>query len=187
MNIRSNRLKMKWPRFIAMAIAGTGMVPAAQAFEFDTESDVKGRWDNTVRYSAARRLNGPLPALLSNINADDGNRNFDTGLISNRLDLLSELDITYKSVGLRVSGAAWYDTLYNRPNDNNSPATVNAFTEPYNEFTDATSRLHGKKAEILDAFVFGNGRIGDMPASVRIGKHTLLWGENLLLATNGIS
>lgn len=187
MNIRSNRLKIKWPRLIAMVIAGTGMAPAAQAFEFDTQSDVKVRWDNTVRYSAARRLSGRSPALLSNINTDDGNRNFDIGLISDRLDLLSELDVTYKSVGLRLSGAAWYDALYNRANDNNSPATVNAFTVPSNAFTDATRKLHGKQAEILDAFVFGNGRIGDMPASVRVGKHTLLWGESLLLATNGIS
>jgi len=90
-------------------------------------------------------------------------------------------------MGLRTSGAAWYDTRYNRANDNDSPATANAFTVPSNEFTDATKKLHGKQAEILDAFVFGNGRIGDMPASVRVGKHTLLWGESLLLATNGIS
>ncbi len=187
MNKRNGRLTVKWPCVIAAMIAGTGMVPAAQAFEFDTGTDVKARWDNTFRYSAARRLSGQSPALLSNINTDDGNRNFDTGLISNRFDLLSELDVTYKSMGLRVSGAAWYDTLYNRANNNDSPATVNAFTVPYNEFTDATRELHGKQAEILDAFVFGNGRIGDMPASVRAGKHTLLWGESLLLATNGIS
>lgn len=181
-----------WPKtarycVIAAAIAGTGIVPAAQAFEVDTESGVKVRWDNTIRYSAARRLSGRSPTLLSNINGDDGDRNFDIGLISNRLDLLSELDVTYKSVGLRVSGAAWYDSLYNRSNNNNSPATANAFTVPYNAFTDSTKDLHGRRAEILDAFVFGNGRIGKMPASVRAGRHTLLWGESLLLATNGIS
>ncbi|WP_334190395.1 DUF1302 domain-containing protein [Noviherbaspirillum sp.] len=187
MKIRSGRLEVKWPWFIALALAGTGLAPAAQAFEIDTGSDVKVRWDNTVKYSAARRLSGQSPGSLSNINADDGNRNFDTGLISNRLDLLSELDVIYQGMGLRVSGAAWYDKLYNRANDNDSPSTANAFTVPYNEFTDATSKLHGKRAELLDAFVFGNGRIGDMHASLRAGKHTLLWGESLMLATNGIS
>jgi hypothetical protein len=187
MNMRSGRLKVTWPWLIGMAIAGTGIVPAAQAFEVDTRSEVKVRWDNMVRYSAARRLGGQSPALLANINTDDGNRNFDTGLISNRLDLLSELDVTYKSTGLRVSGAAWYDTRYNRPNDHDSPSTANPFTVPYNAFTDATRELHGRRAEILDAFVFANGSIGNMPASVRVGKHTLLWGESLLLATNGIS
>ena len=145
------------------------------------------RWDNTVKYSAGWRVKEQSPTLLSGINADDGDRNFNTGLISNRLDLLSEFDATYKNMGMRVSGAAWYDTVYNRANNNNSPATVNAFSVPYNEFTDATRNLHGRKAEILDAFVFGRGHISDVPASFRAGRHTLLWGESLLLANNGIS
>jgi hypothetical protein len=109
------------------------------------------------------------------------------GLISNRIDLLSEVDVSYKSVGLRISGAAWYDAVYNQSNDNDSPATANSFSVPHNRFTDATRKLHGRKAEIPDAFVFANGRIGNMPASVRTGKHTLLWGQSLLIATNGMS
>jgi len=171
---------------IATAAAGA-VAPVAHAFEIDTGTPVRVRWDNTIKYSAARRVTDPSSDLLVNINGDDGDRNFDTGLISNRLDLLSELDVTYKSMGMRVSGAAWYDALYNRPNVNNSPATVNSISVPPNEFTEATRNLHGKRAEILDAFVFGSSRIAGMPASVRAGRHTLLWGESLLLATNGIS
>ena len=118
-----NRQNPDWSaRFrmvIAAAVAGMA-APAAQALEFDTEPPLQIRWDNTVKYSAARRIEGPTPGLLANINGDDGNRNFDTGLISSRLDLLSELDVTYKRMGLRISGAAWYDTRYTRPNSNNS-------------------------------------------------------------------
>jgi len=171
---------------IATAVAGA-IAPVAHAFEIDTGTPARVHWDNTIKYSAARRVATPSPTLLANINGDDGDRNLDTGLISNRLDLLSELDVTYKSMGMRVSGAAWYDALYNRPNVNNSPATVNSISVPPNEFTESTKDLHGKRAEILDAFVFGNGNIGGIPASVRAGRHTLLWGESLLLATNGIS
>ena len=164
------------------------MAPGAQAVQFDTgRDDLTVRWDNTVKYSASWRVKEQSPALISGINADDSNRNFNTGLISNRADLLSELDVIYKNMGMRVSGAAWYDAVYNRANDNNSPATANAFSVPNNEFTEATRNLHGKRAEILDAFVFGNGNIKDVPVSFRAGRHTLLWGESLLLATNGIS
>jgi hypothetical protein len=170
-----------------IVLSGIALSGPGHAFEFETGTDLKARWDNTIKYSAAWRVKSPSPSLLSNLNADDGNRNFSTGLISNRVDLLSELDLTYGNMGMRLSGAAWYDRVYNQANDNNSPATANAFSVPNNEFTDGTRRLHGRKAEILDAFVFGNGRINDMPASFRAGRHTLLWGESLLLATNGIS
>ncbi len=182
-------------RGVAMALGGlastmayVALAPAAWAVELKTgNEDLKARWDNTVKYSAGWRVKDQSPALLANLNGDDGNRNFNTGLISNRADLLSEFDLTYKNVGMRVSGAAWYDAVYNRSNNNDSPATVNAFSVPHNEFTAATRKLHGKRAEILDALVFGNGHIADMEASFRAGKHTLLWGESLLLATNGIS
>ena len=37
-------------------------MPAAHAFKFDTgNEDLKLRWDNTVKYSAAVRVKDPLP------------------------------------------------------------------------------------------------------------------------------
>ena len=195
MNKRHEKTKRKKHRVVSITckalvstVTGIALVPAAQALEFETgNDDLTARWDNTVRYSASWRAKDQSPALISGINADDGNRNFNTGLISNRVDLLSELDIVYKNMGMRVSGATWYDAVYNRANNNDSPATVNAFSVRNNEFTEATRNLHGRRAEILDAFVFGNNNIKDVPVSFRAGRHTLLWGESLLLATNGIS
>ena len=175
-------------RAVVSTVTGIALAPAVQALEFETGSDdLKARWDNTIKYSAGWRVKEQSPTLLTNINGDDGNRNFNTGLISNRFDLLSELDLIYKNMGMRVSGSAWYDAVYNRANNNNSPETVNAFSVPYNRFTDATRNLHGRRAEILDAFVFGNSHIKEVPVSFRAGRHTLLWGESLLLANNGIS
>lgn len=175
-------------RAFVSTVTGIALVPAAQAVEFETgREDLSVRWDNTTKYSAAWRVRDQSPGLISGINADDGNRDFNTGLISNRVDLLSELDVIYKNMGARVSGAAWYDAVYNRDNNNDSPATSNSFSVRNNEFTESTKNLHGRRAEILDAFVFGNGNIKDVPVSFRAGRHTLLWGESLLLATNGIS
>jgi hypothetical protein len=51
---------------------------------------------------------------------------FKRGVVPNRLDLLSEFDVAYKqSYGLRVSAAAWYDTVYNRSNDQDASARAN--------------------------------------------------------------
>ena len=162
-------------------------ISPALAFELTTGEDVKLRWDTTAKYSTAWRLDNRSAALTADPNSDDGDRNFSPGLVSNRVDLLSEFDFSYREMGARVSGAAWYDLVYHQTNDNDSPGTANSFSKPHNEFTDGTRRLHGGKAEILDAFVYGNGHIGALPASLKVGRHTLLWGESLLLATNGIS
>jgi hypothetical protein len=192
-------------RLRSVAVA-TGLVAAAGcslAAPIDVGNpDVELRWDNTVKYSAGVRVKSrsdtltqfvPAPAngsaVPAALNGDDGDRNFTRGgLISNRLDLLSELDLVYrKSFGLRVSAAGWYDVVYNRTNDNDSPATNNSLSVPYNQFTEATRDLHGRKAEVLDAFVFGATDVGSARLSGRLGRHTVLWGESLFFGNNAIA
>lgn len=176
------------PLVALLALGGALSTLPAHAFEVETDNpDLKVRWDNTFKYSNAARVKSASPTLLADRNLDDGNRNFGKGLISNRLDLLSELDVGYKNWGARISGAAWYDTVYNRRNDNTSPATANAVSVPYNEFTKETRNLHGRKAEVLDAYVFGRFDLDGRQATVRLGRHTLLYGESLFFGANGIS
>lgn len=176
------------PLVAMLAMAGAFSTLPAQAFEVETDNpDLKVRWDNTFKYSNAARLKSASSTLLADPNLDDGDRNFGKGLISNRLDLLSELDVGYKNWGARISGAAWYDSVYNRRNDNNSPATANAYSVPYDEFTKETRNLHGRKAEVLDAYVFGRFDLDGRQATVRLGRHTLLYGESLFFGANGIA
>lgn len=42
-------------------------------------------------------------------------------------------------------------------------------------------------AEVLDAFVFGNFLLGEIPLSLKFGRHTLYWGESLLNPLLGIA
>lgn len=183
---RDNR---RLPRLRQVCIAAlTAAFGCAQAAEFDTGTDLKVRWDNTVKYSAAWRLANPSPALsgAANANGDDGDLNFSKGMVSNRADLLSELDLSYGNFGFRASGAAWLDQLYRRGTDNTSPATSN--TRPHDAFDPATAALHGKKAELLDAFVFGQTDLGEgRLLSVRLGRHALIYGESLFFGNNGIA
>lgn len=188
------RAPARVPGIVAAALlAQFALAPHASAFEIDTGNpDLKVLFDNTVKYSTGWRLKNPSSTLTTEPfshwpNLDDGDRNFRKGLISNRLDLLSELDISYKGFGARVSGAAWYDTVYNQSNDNNSPSTANNASVSSNQFNSAVERLHGRKAEVLDAFVFGKADLGDSKATFRAGKHTLLWGESLFFGANGIA
>ncbi len=169
---------------------------AAPVFAMDIDvgvPDLRLRWDNTVKYSVAARTQGPSRALVdplaqpTAVNQDDGDRNLRGTFAQSRFDLFSEADVQYRDVGARVSGAAWYDFVYNATNDNDSPATVNSISVRPNQFTDATEKLMGRKAELLDAFVFGKHRFGDVFATLRAGRHALQWGESLFFGENGIA
>jgi hypothetical protein len=176
----------------ALVLAGVG--PVASAAEIDTGNpELKLRWDNTVKYSNALRLRGRDAALLTDPNQDDGNRNFARGLISNRFDLLSEADLAYRDVGARVSAAGWFDSVYRRANDNDSAGAFGPGSSTSNssrgidQFTAGTRKLHGAKAEVLDAFVYGRFQAGQTSTTVRLGRHALVWGESLFLGANAIA
>ncbi|MCF5722808.1 DUF1302 domain-containing protein [Pseudomonas syringae] len=180
------------PLALTLTVLVGGISPVqSHAFEFDTGNpDLRLRWDNTLKYSSAWRTKDASSKLTEGqaaLNQDDGDRNFNKGLISSRLDLLSELDVTYGDVGARVSGAAWYDDVYNRGTDNNDPSRANSYSVDYDEFTHDTRKLHGRQGELLDAFVFGKTEIGDMALSGRLGQYAMQWGESLFYGMNGIA
>jgi hypothetical protein len=177
------------PRYIAVLLASLFALPLAHGSEIETDNpDLKVRWDNTVKYSTAFRVKNASDALKSDPNQDDGDRNFDRGLVSNRLDLLSEFDVSYKNFGVRVSGAAWYDFEYNKSNDNDSvPNTLNAFGVAHNSFPHETRKINGRDAEILDAFISGRFEPAGLPTTFRLGRHALIWGESLFFGANGIA
>lgn len=182
---------------VAATVAGLSTGAPALAFQIDTGNpDLRLSWDNTVKYSAAWRLRDADARVADNsigpqANTNDGDLNFDRGLISNRLDLLSELDLRYqRKYGLRLSGAAWYDDVYNQSNDNPGAlggALLNARSVDFDEFTRDTEKLHGRKAELLDAFVYGSFAPGDMNLNLKAGRFTQLYGESLFFGSNGIA
>ncbi|MGD0191642.1 MAG: DUF1302 family protein [Rhizomicrobium sp.] len=172
--------------FVVLLLVLPGQSPACAADVAELDGwDI--RWDNTVRYTAAVRLFGQNASLISNANADDGDRNFSAGLISNRFDIVSELDVSDGNFGFDASAAAWYDSVYHQTNHNNSSATFNPYSTAHNEFTSATQRLDGEDIDLLNAFIHGTFDVGNMPVSFRIGRHSLLWGESLFFADNGIA
>ncbi|WP_269769089.1 DUF1302 domain-containing protein [Thauera sinica] len=105
------------PLAVASVVAGMPfMAGEAQAFEIEGGDDVRMRFDNTVKYTAAWRLKN-ADGFVANQdggqpNTDFGDLGFKKGLINNRLDILSEFDLAYRNVGLRISGAGWYDAEY---------------------------------------------------------------------------
>lgn len=172
---------------IACVVLSAGHAPVRAATIPTDVEDLQVRWDNTVKYSVGQRLSDPMDVLTTDANQDDGDLAFKKGgLMTNRFDLLSELDITYKNFGFRASGAAWYDFVYNRNNDYQG-YTYNPLSVPTGVFTEATRNLQGRYAEWLDALVFGRNNIEDMTLTWRLGRHSVLYGESLFYGVNGIA
>jgi hypothetical protein len=179
-------------RTLVLAVASTlGAVAPVHAFEFDTGiPDVSTRWDNTFRYNLANRMQSPDPAILASPNNDDGDRNFRNGIVTDRLDILSEFDFVFqKRYGFRLSGTAWYDDAYNHL-ENQNVSTSNHIVNgaPSLGLSDYTERYYrGPSGELLDAFVFGNFNVGDVGINVKAGRYNVFWGEALLNPIHALS
>nr|NMF99955.1 DUF1302 family protein [Aromatoleum toluolicum] len=171
---------------LAVAAAMLAMGGNAQAFELDTgNADLQVRWDNTVRYNIATRVESRDRKFGNSALTDEGTYSFDRGdLVANRLDLLSELDVVYKGTsGFRVSGAAWYDAAYGDHSESNPNAPFAAIPSYRDhEYSRYTKRYYaGPSGELLDAFVFANFDAASVPVRLKAGRHTVFWGESLFL------
>lgn len=194
---KQSRSKLATAILNTTIFAGLAVSTTATAMVIETGNrELRMSLDTTVKYSAAWRVSDQDPSVADNsigvqANTNDGDLNFDKGLISNRLDLLSEFNLNYKRrYGLRVSGAAWYDSVYNTTHDNPGElggALYNSRSVDTDEFTRATEKLHGRKGELLDAFVFGNFYLDQKSLNLKAGRFTQLYGESLFFGSNGIA
>lgn len=165
---------------------------AAMAFEVTNDNpDLNVRWDNTIRYNLGQRMESPDSRILASPSYDESDAKFKQGdVVTNRVDLLSELDLNYKNqFGARVSASAWYDQAYDNHNVT-SPAAGGAFPTSYvgNAYNATVSRyVNGPSAEFLDAFVWSSFNLGVVPVNVKLGRHAMAWGEGLLLGAHAVS
>lgn len=171
------------------AAAALVVSSGAHAVEIDTGNpDLKVRADLTLRYNLGVRTEKQDPRLLNFATTDEGDAKFERGdIVTNRLDALGELDVNYKGAfGARVSAAAWYDHAY-RDSTVTSPAGY-ATSYINDQYSNEVNRfVHGPSGEILDAFVWSNFDLGNVPVNVKLGKHTVVWGEGLLIGGHAIS
>lgn len=183
---------------VCLGLAGVlGLVASAQAIEIETDNpDLSVRWDNSIRYNLGVRAQGMNPEAYNTLNYDESDSRFGRGdVVTNRVDLFSELDVVWKRrFGARISAAGWYDNAYRNSGISTNPAfTVpglgslsqsipggrdSAFTKRWNK---------GVSGEILDAFLFAGGDVAGIPMDVRVGQHNVYWGESLFSFVHGVS
>lgn len=194
MEIKSRKPVLRFaPAKAGFAFAGVLpllVAAQAQAVEFSfADNEITGSIDTTLSYGQLWRVQGQ-DKTNDDINTNDGNRNFDTGLVSEVFKITSDLEASYRNYGVFIRGTAFYDTqIMDKRNDYydaNSPAQPSQSTPRDNSFTRETRHKAGRDAQILDAYVYGNWDVGNMPVSGRLGKQVFNWGEGLFYR-NGVN
>jgi hypothetical protein len=147
--------------------------------------------DTTVEYSNIFRLNKPSKIFLNDPNGNEGDSNFRHGLVSNEFEVLPVYDAKYGNFGVHFSGEAYLNTVYLQHNQGSPADEFNPIsTTSTDSFTSATRNTNGENAKLLDAFGYGSKYFGANDAqelSLKFGRQTLLWGQSLLFASDGIS
>ena len=187
MEIKSRKPVLRFaPAKAGFAFAGVLpllVAAQAQAVEFSfADNEITGSLDTTISYGQLWRVQGQ-DKTNNDINTNDGNRNFDTGLVSEVFKITTDLEASYQNYGVFIRGTAFYDTqIMDKRNDYydaNTPAQPSQSYPRDNTFTRETRHKAGRDAQILDAYVYGNWDVGDMPVSGRLGKQVFNWGEGL--------
>lgn len=157
------------------------------------EGRISGTVDTTVSYGATFRTEERdsaqaaigSPAELerrSQVNENDGNVNFNEGLVSNTLKVTTELDLVRDNHGLFLRGTAFYDDVIMSGDHDGGNNSLDYENNGYGkDFGEAVKDEVGSKAEILDAYVWGDWTVADRPLNVRFGNQVISWGEALFL------
>ena len=202
--ILSVRMRGVAPAAIGALLAAASGSAGAGTYEFG--NGIEGEYKITTSYALAMRTRNPHgalidgkidplqpevlpnnqlvgfshPGLSTTVNMDDGNRNFRRGsLINNRASALGEFKLRWNDYGAVFSGSAFYDAVYEKDNDNNSPDTVNK-TGDHDSFNKGARYYDGKRSRMLEAYGFADLPIlDDSILSLRFGKQLVAYGESL--------
>ena len=168
----------------------------AQSFEFDV-GGIEGTLDSQISVGSSWRVEGQDSQRADDIigsNQEDGNRNFKKGdTFSQVFKGTHDLGFSYKNVGGFVRGKYWYDSaLENQSVENGHTPTSTVAGGPtgsaltYDDKSqlddsnfNSLSKLSG--VTLLDAFIYGEFEVMDMPVDVRLGRQVLSWGESTFI------
>jgi hypothetical protein len=169
------------PHTLALAVA-VGFAAPAQAVNFNI-GEIEGQFDSSLSVGASWSMRSPDRDLIGPNNGgqgqsqtgDDGRLNFKKGeTFSKIFKGIHDLELRYRDTGVFVRGKYWYDF---------------ELKDEHRLFKDIDdhNRKEGAKsagAEILDAFIYHNYAIGDLPGTVRVGKQVVSWGESTFIGNS---
>ena len=152
------------------------MAAQAQSYEFFM-GEIEGSLDSQISMGSSWRTEKQDANLILGIDAagntnaannNDGDLNYEKGDAYSQVFKGShDLQLSYQNYGAFVRGKYWYD----------------AALEGDSSLDDSNNNDLAKYsgAEILDAFVYGEFEVLDMPLDLRLGKQVVSWGESTFI------
>nr|WP_225610092.1 DUF1302 domain-containing protein [Pseudomonas sp. PDM19] len=175
------------PQLLAAAVT-LGISSQVGAVTFNI-GEIEARFDSSLSFGSSWSATGANPNFISNFNTqgvqgkgaarviDDGRLNFKSGeAFSTIFKGLHDLELKYGDSGLFLRGKYWYDFEQKDGHQH--------FYDIDDSGRDQAARASG--GQFLDAFVYHNYTLGDLPGNVRLGKQVVNWGESTFIQ-NGIS
>ncbi|MBC3435521.1 DUF1302 domain-containing protein [Pseudomonas sp. BW16M2] len=163
---------------LAVSLASTLASPAF-AVSFNI-GEIEGQFDSSLSVGASWSTANPNKNLIGANNggrglsqtSDDGHLNFKKGeTFSKIFKGIHDLELKYGDTGVFVRGKYWYDFELKDEN------------REFKDISDSNRKEGAKSsgAELLDAFVYHNYSIADLPGTVRLGKQVVSWGESTFI------
>ena len=169
------------PHALAVAVA-LGCCAEAQAVDFNL-GEIEGTFDSSLSIGASWGMRDADNALVGTVNGgsgqsstgDDGRLNFSKGeTFSKIFKGVHDLQLKYGDSGVFVRGKYWYDF------------ELKDESRPFKDISDHNRKEGAKSSggQILDAFVYHNYSIADLPGTVRAGKQVVSWGESTFIGNS---
>ena len=157
----------------AAVLGGLLHAPPAKAVEFG-DGAFTGSLDTTISHGMTFRVEDRDDGLTADTNGNDGNLNYDRGIVSNASKFTTDLDVEFGDFGAFVRATGFID-FENQDGDLARTA-----------LSDAAKERVGSNVELLDAYVTGGFDVSGMATDLRLGWHVLNWGESTFIP-NGIN
>lgn len=163
----------------ALGVLAAAPAPAAEWQYGETSIQL----DSTVSVGASFRVQERDEKLVGianggtarSINGDDGNLNYDPGLIALAARATHEIEVEHGNIGAFTRFTYFYDLL-------NADKDSTDFRDLSNKAVDQV----GRDIDLLDAYIYGNTEILGRRVDARLGRQVMNWGESTFIP-NGIN
>ena len=147
--------------------------PPAQAIDL-SDGELQLSLDTTLSHGLTFRIQEQDDLLTSDVNGNDGDLNYDRGLVSNTSKFTTDLDLGYRNFGafLRLNGFLDFENEHGE--------------RKRTPLSDEAKELVGQDIVLLDAYLTGAFDVGNVAIDLRLGSHVLNWGESTFIQ-NGIN
>ena len=134
--------------------------------------------DTQLSWGAIFRTESPT---IVDDNVNDGNLNFDTGLVSNVFKATTDFQMDFSQYGLFARATAWYDSSVMDASTDGAENRENGLANSLSgeKLSPAVKERAGSSLEILDFYLYSDTEFFDKPVSVRLGRQVINWGEGL--------